>query len=358
MTEQRRQWRFWIIAAVVAAVLVYLLRDILLPFVAGMAIAYLLDPLADRLERRLSRGVAAGLIVVGFCAIVALALVILLPVLQHQLTDFIGRLPEYFDLAEDKLLPAARRLLALAGVSTDAEDVKAALGSHVEQGLKLLGSVITGLFGGGMIILNLVSLLVITPVVAFYLLRDWDVLTAMVDNWLPRDHAQTIREQAREADAVLSAFVRGQSLVCISLAVFYAVALSLVGLQFGLVIGLLTGIFTFIPYVGATLGLVASLSVALVQFWPDGLQIGVILGIYVIGQVLEGYVFIPYMIGDKIGLHPVWVIFGLMAGAALFGFVGVLIALPVFAVLGVLTRFGLRRYLESSFYRGNTPTEP
>jgi predicted PurR-regulated permease PerM len=217
----------------------------------------------------------------------------------------------------------------------------------VTWGTNLLGQVISG----GVAIANLISLLVITPVVAFYLLRDWDRIVARVDTWLPRGHAGAIREQAREIDRTLAGFLRGQGTVCLILGVFYAIGLTLAGLDFGLVVGLVAGLLSFIPYVGAIVGLVLSVGLALVQF-DDWLRIAVVAGIFFVGQAVEGNFLTPKLVGESVGLHPVWIIFGLLAGGALFGFVGVLLAVPAAAVIGVGVRFALGRYMQSPYYHG------
>jgi len=217
--------------------------------------------------------------------------------------------------------------------------------------MKVVGGVLTGLLGGGQAIFNVLSLLVITPVVGFYLLRDWDHMIARINDYLPLDHAETIREQAREIDKVLAGFVRGQMLVCLFLAGFYGIGLTALGLQFGLFIGVTAGMISFIPYVGTTLGFVASVGIAIAQYWNEPLWIGLVAGVFILGQLIEGNVLHPVLIGDRVGLHPVWIMFALLAGGSLFGFVGILIAVPLFAVIGVLTRFALERYRESYLYR-------
>jgi predicted PurR-regulated permease PerM len=195
----------------------------------------------------------------------------------------------------------------------------------------------------------------VTPLVAFYLLRDWPRIVARIDGWLPRAHAATIREQARAIDVVLAGFARGAAIVCAALAVFYGVALSAVGLDFALLIGLVAGGLSFVPYLGAGLGLASSLGVALYQFWPDWVRVLVVLGIFMAGQIVSDYVLTPRLVGDRVGLHPLWVIFGVFAGGALFGFAGMLLAVPACAVIGVLARFALARYQASPLYTGTPP---
>jgi predicted PurR-regulated permease PerM len=212
-----------------------------------------------------------------------------------------------------------------------------------------------GLIGRGVALVNVLGLLAVTPLVAFYLLRDWPKVIAEIDGWLPRSHADVVRAQAREADRVLAGFARGAALVCALLAVFYATALSLAGLDFGLLIGLVAGGLSFVPYLGALVGFVASVGMALIQFWPDWTRVALVAGIFVVGNVVSDYVVTPRVVGDRIGLHPLWVLFGFFAGGALFGFVGMLIAVPACAVIGVVARFAIGQYKASSYYLGEEP---
>lgn len=357
MTD-REQYAVWgIITAVTIAVLV-LLSPILLPFVAGMAIAYFLDPVADWLERRgLSRALATTLIVILFFLVALLLFVLLIPVVVNQLGSFIERLPEYFGILRDRVLPYVQDTAARFGIDLQFE-VQRALSNNREQAMEVLGDVVNGLLGGGWAVFNALSLIVITPVVSFYLLRDWDRMIARIDAYLPRDHVETIRSQAREIDRVLAGFVRGQVMVCLFLATFYGIGLTALGLQFGLFIGITAGMISFIPYVGTALGFIASVGVALVQFWPDYIWIGAVAGLFALGQFIEGNFLQPKLVGDRVGLHAVWVIFALLAGGSLFGFVGVLLAVPIFAVIGVLARYTLERYRQSKLYKPGAPPDP
>lgn len=349
----RRQLGYWLAALVIAALLLYLLRGILLPFAAGIAVAYFLDPVADRFEAwRVPRGLAAALVLVVFFLLVVLAALLMVPVLEGQIFGLAEHLPGYVAHLRDNALPSVVELLQSLGVDYQIDDVRNAMGGVAADAVGFIGRLLKGLWEGGLAIVNILSLLFITPIVAFYLLRDWDRMTAKLDTWLPRQHGPTIRQLIAEIDQVMAGFVRGQGAVCLILGIFYALALSLAGLEFGLIIGIIAGLVSFIPFVGAILGLVLSLTQALMQFWPDFVQIGIIVAIFVAGQVLEGNFLTPRLLGDRIGLHPVWVMFGLLAGAALFGFVGVFIAVPVTAAIGVLMRFAHRRYLESDLYLG------
>ena len=351
----RQQIISWILIVCVLSLLLYLLRAILLPFVAGAAVAYLLDPLADWLEARgQSRTLATSTILFGFFGIMLLLLVLLLPIIEEQVIGFFTSLPGIIIKTRDWLIPLVRRLLADLPEQARSE-VQHAAATSAESGAALLGQLAKGALGSGLALFNLLSLILITPVVAFYLLRDWDRILARIDTWLPREHGVTIRQQLREMNKVLAGFVRGQAGVCFILGCYYAIGLSVAGLQFGLVIGIATGILVFIPIIGASLGFLAAIIVALAQFWPDYLHIGIVVGIYLIGQFLEGNLISPKLIGERVGLHPVWVMFALLAFGTLFGFLGVLLAVPVAAVIGVLTRFALSRYLDSRLYHGREP---
>ena len=348
----KRQIGFWIAALAFFVAFLYVFSSVLLPFVAGMALAYFLDPVADRLERLgLSRMWATVAILVAFVLVFVLSLLIVIPALVHQFAGFMERFPDYVARLQDLVGRLAEgRIGQLFNASQD--QLKENLGNFVSQGAKWAGGILSSLWSGGQALADVLSLFVVTPVVAFYLLYDWDRMIAKVDSWLPRDHAPTVRRLATEINVTLADFVRGQGSMCLVLGIYYAAALTLAGLNFGLLIGLVVGLISFIPYVGATIGLIASVGVALVQFWPDWLWIGLIAGIFFFGQFLEGYVLQPKLVGHSIGLHPVVLMFALFAFGALFGFVGMLIAVPTTAALRVLAKFGLDQYLKSPLYRG------
>ncbi len=353
----RRQVIFWLVAAAVLIGFLYLFSAILLPFFAGMILAYFLDPVADWLERRgLSRMAATVLILIMFLIALVIGLMLIIPVLASQLADFIGRLPDYMS-----------RLQALV-TGVDAEWLSQRLGvdpASLRDGLNSLltqaGGFISGLFSSilssGKTLIDIAGLFVITPVVAFYMLLDWDKMVARVDSWVPRDHLGTVRQIALDIDRAVAGFVRGQGTVCIILGVFYAIGLTAVGLNFGLLIGLFAGLVSFIPYVGSLLGLVLSIGVALVQFWPEWHWVAAVAVIFFAGQFVEGNILQPNLVGKSVGLHPVWLMFALFAFGALFGFVGLLVAVPAAAAVGVLVRFGLSRYLASPLYRGHAVDE-
>lgn len=351
----RQQTMAWVAIITVTLALLVLLRDMLLPFLAGMAIAYFLDPSADWLERRgMKRWLATLLIILLFFVAAILAVVLLVPLISDQFAKFMDHLPEYVAWFNERLLPYVQGMAGRFGIDLTS-DPKGALAGNGEQVMKVVGGVLTGLLGGGQAIFNVLSLLVITPVVGFYLLRDWDHMIARIDEYLPLDHAETIREQAREIDKVLAGFVRGQMLVCLFLAAFYGLGLTVLGLQFGLFIGVTAGMISFIPYVGTALGFVVGIGVAIAQFWNEPVWIAAVAGVFILGQMIEGNVLHPVLIGDRVGLHPVWIMFALLAGGSLFGFVGILISVPLFAVIGVLVRFALEHYRASYLYRPGAP---
>jgi predicted PurR-regulated permease PerM len=350
----KQHMSIWAVIVVVFLLLLVLLSDILLPFVLGMGVAYFLDPVADRLEEAgLNRSLATGLIIGVFILFATLLTMLLIPVLIDQILGLVEHLPGYITSIHDFFLPIIERFVDVSALQEN-ETIKKTLSEYAGEAVKSLGALSKNIVGGGLAIVNVVTLLVITPVVAFYLLRDWDRIVEKVDGWLPKKNADLIRKLAKDIDDVLAGFVRGQATVCFILATYYGVALMITGLEFGLVIGIITGLISFIPFVGAIVGFVASVGVALFQFWPDGVMIGIVGGIFVVGQILEGYVLTPNLVGEKVGLHPVWVMFGLLAGGSLFGFVGVLIAVPMAAVVGVLSRFAIRQYLDSPLYGGTS----
>jgi predicted PurR-regulated permease PerM len=345
-----QQLRFWLIGFLVALIAVYLLRAILLPFVAGMAIAYFLDPACDKLEKWMSRTWATAVVTLVFAFLIVLGFVLIAPLLIDQLTQFVQTLPELFNRAHAKLLPYYAGLQQRFGLP-DLTDLGDLARARMGTGLNWILGTLLNVAQGSMALANLLSLIFITPVVTFYLLRDWDRIVAKIDVLLPRQHAAVIRAQGREIDTTLAGFARGQATVCLILATYYATALMVAGLPFGLVVGLAAGLLTFIPYLGAIGGFVIAMAIALVNFdsWSGVIAVAVIFGI---GQVVEGNVLTPKLVGDRVGLHPVWVIFALLAGGTLFGFLGLLLAVPTAAGIGVLVRFALSRYLASPFYLG------
>jgi predicted PurR-regulated permease PerM len=349
----RDQLRYWGIAAVVFLVLFWALGNVLLPFLVGGAIAYFLDPVADRMERAgLSRVAATTVISVVALLLVILLVLAVIPTLVNQLTALIDAAPDISRRLQGFLL---ERFPSLADSTSTIRQTLAEIGAAIQaRGGQLAQGLLTSALG----VISVVVFIVVVPVVAFYLLLDWDEMTKRIDAMLPRDHAPTIRRLAREIDAVLAGFVRGQVSVCIALGTFYAVALMAAGLQFGLIVGAIAGAITFIPYVGSIIGGTLAVGLALFQFWGDWLSIGIIAAIFVAGQFVEGNILTPKLVGKSVGLHPVWLLFALSAFGTMFGFVGMLIAVPVAAMLGVLTRFAMEQYRASLLYRGTEAHEP
>ncbi len=338
---------YWSAGLVALIAFVWLLGGTLMPFLVGMGIAYFLDPLVDRLEAlRLPRAIATAFISIGAVLIIVLALLTLLPELQRQIVNLITALPDYFAIAQTLL---NENLPSLAKESPLLERGIAQITARLESsGDDLIGVILSSAFG----IIDILIFMVITPVVAFYMLLDWDNMVAKIDSWLPRDHRADIRGLALEMDRVLAGFVRGQLSVCAILGGFYAVTLALVGLQFGLVVGLVAGLLSFIPYVGATIGGVLAIGLALFQFWGEPQWIIAVAAIFVIGQTAEGNILTPKLVGGSVGLHPVWLMFSLSAFGALAGFTGLLLAVPMAACIGVVSRFAIGRYLQGRLYQG------
>ena len=350
MSREKRTL-FWIAGLAVFLFVLHSLSGVLMPFVAGMAIAYFLDPVADKLEQKgLSRTLATTAIIAAFFFVAVGVLVLLFPLLQAQVVSLAAFVPDLIDTFRDYTEPFLERLRA--DLSADEmERLKEAAGNYAGAVIQWMSGLLGGLWKGGLAVFNVLSLLIITPVVAFYLLRDWDLIVARFDSYLPRAAAPTIREQCAAIDTTIAGFVRGQASVCLVLMLWYGFGLSVVGLESGLLVGIGAGAISFIPYLGAATGLIIGLGIALVQF-SDWSFIALVAVVFIIGQTAESYVLTPRLVGGRIGLHPVWIIFALLAGGALFGFTGVLLAVPAAAIIGVLIRFGLSRYLESPLYHG------
>lgn len=350
--NSQRQALFWLAAALVLFGLLALLRDILLPFVMGAAIAYFLDPLADRLQRvRLSRLWATVIIVFVFVLAIAMGLVFLLPPLLEQLAGLAAKLPSYVQSLRDIVMSYMDQWLGDA-LERGNGRIEQAAAQFIEKATGWTGQLMGSVWSGGMAVVNTLALFLVTPVVTFYLLLDWDRMVANIDHWLPRDHAETIRGLAREIDEVLSGFVRGQLTVMVLLGVMYVVGLKALGLNFGLLIGVGAALVSFIPYVGPVFGLVVGGTVAVVQFGGDWVSIMGVLAVFLVAQLVEGNLLSPLIIGDRVKLHPVWLILSLFVFAFLFGFVGMLLAVPAAAAIGVLVRFAMHQYQESPLYYG------
>lgn len=356
MTASRQL--LWFVGGLIAFLaLIWLFNAILAPFVIGMAIAYFLDPVCDRLERvGLSRTLATLVVTLAFVILLALLVALIAPLVVSEVIQLAGQLPAWFESLRGQLGELAQSLQSHVDPRV-MERVRSVLVGSQERLASWATSLARDVLSGGFALFNVVSLLLITPIVAFYLLRDWDRLIAEGDKLLPPAYAETIREQVREVDRTLSGFVRGTGTVCMILGTFYALGLTLVGLNFGLVIGISAGLISFVPYLGATLGLLAAVGTALVQF--DGyLMAALVAVIFFTGQFVEGNILQPTLVGERVRLHPVWVIFALLAGGLLFGFAGVLLAVPIAAVVGVLVRFAVGQYKAKIVAAGRLPAPP
>lgn len=352
-TFTKKQMRFWLAGLGILCAVLWSLGDVLLPFVAAMAIAYLLAPVVERIEfLRVPRWLASTVVLVGFLLVLIAVFFLIVPLMRAQIVQLAETLPAYASLLRDELQPILERLLEQMS-ARDVESLRSAAGTYAGNMVSWFGVVLQSVVTSGWALFDILSLLFITPVVTFYLLKDWKEFVRHIDEWLPRRHADTIRAQLHAVDLTLGGFVYGQAIVCLLLAFYYAIGLSLAGLNFALVVGILAGVLSFIPFVGFFVGFILSVGLALGQF-DDIWSIGLVLFVFLVGQFLEGYVLHPRLVGKSTGLHPVWVIFALMAGGALLGPIGVISAVPIAAVIGVLLRFGLERYLESDYYRGGT----
>lgn len=356
-----RQWIFW--GACLAGVILFLVlfQTILLPFVVGFAFAYFLDPLTDKLESwKVPRGLAALMVLSVFTLLLITFLLALWPVVADQAADLLANLPRMVNQAVTTLLPWVEHLVSQFSALTgdEATGSEQAVGGLAREAGQWLINLLSKILSGGLALFNLLSLAFVMPIVAFFLLRDWDIIVGKVDSWLPRQYAPAIRRHAREIDRVLSGYLRGQGLVAIILAALYAVGWGLIGLDYALLLGLIGGLLSFIPFVGAAMTVVLALIVAAGQFWPDYVPLLLVGLVYIVVQTLEGNLITPKLVGGRVGLSPLWVIFALMAGGSLLGLLGVLLAVPVSAIVGVLMRSALDSYLHSGFFdRAETSCE-
>ena len=346
----RRQIYFWLLFAAFVALFLFVFRGILLPFVAGMALAYFLDPIADRLEKiGFNRLWATTTIMLFFLILVIAVLLLFIPLLVQQSYEIAQQFPKYMYELE-RYLETTQFSRVIAWANDQLASVSKNLGNMLSNGASIAGTVFGQIWSSSMAVINLVSFFVLAPVIAFYLLLGWDRMVKKIDQWVPRGQVDDVRYLAGQINEVISGFVRGQGSLCIILAVYYAITLTLAGLNFGALIGIFAGLVSFIPYLGSTSGLILSMGVAMFQFWPDFWMIALIFGIYLFGQFLEGNVLQPKLVGSSVRLHPVWLMFALFAFGVLFGFVGLLVAVPVSAAVGVLVRFAIDRYLTSDLY--------
>ncbi len=347
----RNQVFFWSLAFALLMGFVYLFKSVLLPFVLGMAIAYLLNPLVTYLGKiKIKRAPAALLLSTAFFIFVALFLAILIPVLYKQSLQLADDFPTYLDKIVAWLEPYTIQVMGMLGEGGDV-DLKAILSSHMGTAAQVTKQVAAHIVAGGQAALNMLSILVLTPIVTYFMMKEWDKLTAWVTELMPRDHKETILDLLKQIDIKIAGFVRGQISIAFILAIAYAVALSIAGLKYGFLIGLISGFISVIPLVGSTLGLIVSIAVAWFQS-GDIMFVGIIGGIFIAGQLIEGNILSPKIVGDSVGLHPLWVFFALMAGGALFGILGMLLAVPLAASVGVLLAFAIKQYKASPYFKG------
>jgi predicted PurR-regulated permease PerM len=358
----RIEWQivFWVAALAFAATLLWLFNGVIMPFAAAFVIAYLMDPLADFLQRRgLNRLAATLFILLGFVFVVVLILVLIVPVLTHQFAALIQALPGLLNKLQSLVSGAAGKINAqyaepvlrkLGYHGTVLPDMRASVGDIAGQAAGWLVGVLNSLVTHGAALISLMSLLVVTPVVAFYMLLDYHRMIAAVDGLIPPRYRGTVHQLAHQIDKTMSGFLRGQSLVCLFLGLWYGLGLTIIGLNFGLLIGITAGFLSFIPYVGSMIALVAAAIIAIVQGWPHWGLLASALVVVGLGQFLEGNVISPKLVGDNVGLHPVWLIFALLAFGSLLGFTGLIIAVPVAAATGVIMRFVIQKYRESHLF--------
>jgi len=349
-----RAWAFWILVGVAALLFVFFVRSILLPFVAGLVIAYFLDPLVDWMERRgIGRIGGTTIVTLLYIGVIVLIVAFVGPLITNQLVELVANMPAAAKQLQERLLGVLDALSAETGFDLRSQ-LQGSLSSITGMVSAALADVLKSLVQGGLAVASILSLIIITPFVAFFLLLQWENMVTQVDDLLPRRHLATLRQLFKRMDEVLGGFLRGQAAVCAVMAVYYATALSLCGLRYGLVIGLIAGILTFVPFLGALTGLLLTAGFAVVQY-DSFLAMALPVGLYLLGQTVESYVITPRLVGRQIGLHDVWVIFSVLAGGALFGVWGVLLAVPVAGCIGVLVRFAVERYRASRYYRGGEP---
>ncbi|MEP7042663.1 MAG: AI-2E family transporter [Dokdonella sp.] len=348
------RWQ-WLILLGVLGALLYLLSPVLMPFVAAALFAYLLDPVVDRLEPRIGRGLAVSLVFLVVLVVVVAIVLVLVPFIEHQISNFLTQLPIWVDWFQTRATPWLQARFGISPDILDTQKIIDALQANWKEAGGFAANALGRVSKSGLAVVGWLLNLVMIPVVAFYLLRDWDVLVARLRVLIPRSVEPVVMRLARESDDVLGAFLRGQLSVMVALGVFYGVSLWLVGVSVGPLIGMVAGLISFVPYLGAITGIVMGVIAALVQY-QDWFHVLLVLGVFAIGQSLEGYVLVPRLVGEKIGLHPVAVIFAVLAGGELFGFLGVLLALPVASVVMVLLRYLHERYTESELY--NTRAQP
>lgn len=354
MITLRNQVLIWIGFLVVGILVLWIFRGILLPFIVGLALAYLLNPMVGVLQRTgLNRGLSTALVLLVVLAIIVGIMILILPLVSQQIIGLAFRLPGYISELRDlanRWIPALNEWLG----PERAAQFEASLTDALNNLPAMTATITAQIAQSGLTVISGLGIVIITPVVAFYLLLDWQGMVEGLDRLLPLDHKVEVRSILNDIDRSMSGVVRGQGSVVLFLCLYYATGLSLTGISFGLAIGLITGLVSFIPFVGFLTGFTLSMVIATVQFWPNWLGIFWVFMVFVVGQFLEGNILYPKLVGSSIGINPVWLMFSLFAFASLFGFVGLLLAVPLSAIAAVLTRFGVQKYKESKLYLGQS----
>jgi predicted PurR-regulated permease PerM len=335
-----------VVAIALLGLFIYSVSSILLPFVVAIIASYFLNPAVDKLDRSgIPRAFGSLIIIASFFTIVAVIIILVAPVFYNQFVEMTTKIPEYINAANKTILPSVNSFVRkfAPDLMVKAKESVSALSLYI---LQFIGKIMQNIWSSGMFLVNMFSLIFIMPVITFYIMRDWHKIVVKIDRLIPTKYTPAVREQFAEIDMILSGYIRGQINVCILLGVFYAASLMIVGLEFGFFIGIATGMLAIIPYVGLLVGFALGIIVAILQF-GDVINVSIVAGIFVVGQFVEGNFITPRMVGNKVGLHPVWIIFGMMAAAAMFGFTGILVAIPVTAIIGVFVRFAIRKYLKS-----------
>lgn len=349
----------WVGFFAVTIIMAWVFRPILLPFVLGLILAYLLNPLVNLLQRvRIGRPWGSAFILLVFITVIITLFVIVVPPLLEQAVGLVTGMPGYITALQDLAQQVVPQLAEWLGPERT-QQLEESIADLTGRSVELMGAITAQLATSSLNVFTTLAWLVITPVVVFYLLIDWEGMLKRIDDLLPRDHANEIRGVLKDIDRAMAGVIRGQGGVVLVLSIYYATALTTAGLNYGLAIGLIGGALSFIPYVGFATGFILSMAVALVQFWPDQwLFIVIVFGVYVVGQFLEANILYPKLVGQSININAVWMMFALFAFGLLLGFVGLLLAVPLTAIAGVLTRYALRKYQESTLYRGVSDPDP
>ncbi|WP_174377790.1 AI-2E family transporter [Bartonella rochalimae] len=357
--SMKKQIFFWLGTLIFFIVFMFILGSILFPFIAGIVLAYFLNPIVQIFEKIGIHRVFGTILITLFIIIIfVVSLIILIPIISGQIQQFISNgLPIYVNRIQTFFVEHnfswVRRYF-----DSDPNELHTNIKVLLGQSSDFITSLLNSLLKSGKSIVNIISLFVVTPVVTFYILLDWPHMVEVVDSWIPRSHLTTVRSLFHEMDRAVAGFVRGQGTVCLILAGYYAIGLTITGLNFALLIGMFVGLISFIPYIGTMIGFILSIGVAWVQFYPDNWGwVIIVMIVFFIGQFIEGYILQPKLVGSSVGLHPVWLMFALFAFGSLFGFTGMLVAVPAAAIIGVLVRFVLHIYLNSQMYAQNENLE-